>query len=200
MSSYHHGDLKTALISEGLRLLDEEGYEALSLRKVAKACNVSQTAPYRHFKDKNELVLAIALRALESFNASLSGAVDRFEDDIRSQLLEMGVCYVRFFVENPAILRILFLNNPFKFIEGAPQLFERVTVKQHPFSTFLNAIKRYRQENPEDTRSEDEMILTMWGKVHGIAVLLVNRNIQLGDDYLTLVRRVLGNDDLFRHD
>lgn len=50
--NYHHGDLKAALIKEGLKILDREGYQGLSLRKMAKACNVSQTAPYRHFKNK----------------------------------------------------------------------------------------------------------------------------------------------------
>ena len=48
--TYHHGDLKTQLIREGLKLLDAEGYQGFTLRKVAKLCGVSQTAPYRHFK------------------------------------------------------------------------------------------------------------------------------------------------------
>ena len=69
---YHHGDLKQQLIREGLRLLDTAGYDGLTLRKVAKACNVSQTAPYRHFKNKDELIAAITMQAMASLMNSSS--------------------------------------------------------------------------------------------------------------------------------
>jgi AcrR family transcriptional regulator len=64
----HHEDLKNELIEKGLKILNKEGYEGFSLRKAARACGVSQTAPYRHFKDKDALVEAIKMRALREFN------------------------------------------------------------------------------------------------------------------------------------
>ena len=109
--SYHHGDLKAELISTGIRLLSEEGYEAFSLRRVAKACGVSQAAPYRHFKDKDALVMAIMAQALEAFNDSLTAAVDKHPDDPRSQIKEMGMAYIRFFAEHPDYLRVMFLSD-----------------------------------------------------------------------------------------
>ena len=53
---YHHGTLKEDLINKGLELLNKEGFEGFSLRKVASMCGVSHTAPYKHFKDKYELI------------------------------------------------------------------------------------------------------------------------------------------------
>ena len=53
---YHHGDLKTQLIKAGLRMIQEEGIKKLSLRKLAQVCNVSEAAPYSHFKNKEELL------------------------------------------------------------------------------------------------------------------------------------------------
>jgi AcrR family transcriptional regulator len=50
--NYHHEGLKNELIEKGLKILNKEGYEGFSLRKAARVCGVSQTAPYRHFKDK----------------------------------------------------------------------------------------------------------------------------------------------------
>ena len=57
--TYHHGNLREALIEAGIRIINESGEDALSLRKVASACDVSHAAPYAHFKDKNELIEAI---------------------------------------------------------------------------------------------------------------------------------------------
>ena len=57
--SYHHGNLRQALIEAGIKIINESGEENLSLRKVAALCNVSHAAPYAHFKDKDELLEAI---------------------------------------------------------------------------------------------------------------------------------------------
>ena len=59
--SYHHGDLKQELIHNGLLLLNKEGIEGFSLRKVASMCEVSHTAPYKHFKDKDGLINEIII-------------------------------------------------------------------------------------------------------------------------------------------
>ena len=59
---YHHGNLRQALIDAGIKIINENGEEALSLRKAAAACDVSHAAPYAHFKDKDELLEAINLK------------------------------------------------------------------------------------------------------------------------------------------
>lgn len=188
--NYHHGDLKAGLIREGLLILDKEGYDGLSLRKVAKACGVSQTAPYRHFKDKNELIAAIKAEALGSFNQHLEQAVSDFPDDPERQLSEMGIAYIQFFVENPQYLRLLFLNNyqnsnDTNFLRET----ERLTPK-HPFKTFHDAVERYYKTN-KIPLSSDEIMLYSWGLVHGIAILLANHEVNLNGDYLTIVRNLL---------
>ena len=58
--SYHHGDLKNALIKAGADILSNEGVSALSLRKVARKAGVSHAAPYAHFTDKQALIAAIS--------------------------------------------------------------------------------------------------------------------------------------------
>jgi hypothetical protein len=107
---YHHENLKDELIREGLTILDREGYEGFSLRKVARACGVSQTAPYRHFKDKDALIAAILMEAMRAFNQSLEEAALRYPEDPKGRLKEIGVAYVRFFAQRPEYLRLLFSN------------------------------------------------------------------------------------------
>ena len=64
--AYHHGDLRRGLIEAAQRLLEAQGADALSLRAVAREAGVSPAAPYHHFKDKNELLDAVARRAIDA--------------------------------------------------------------------------------------------------------------------------------------
>ena len=76
-SSYHHGDLKRALLDETARILREEGEDALSLRHLAASVGVSRTAPYHHFRDKQSLLCAVAEEGFARFNASMKSAMRR---------------------------------------------------------------------------------------------------------------------------
>ena len=199
--NYHHGDLKAALIKEGLKILDQEGYEGFSLRKVAKACNVSQTAPYRHFKNKDELIVAIGLEALGAFNQSLELAVDKHPDDPRSQLKEMGMAYIQFFAENPEYLRLIFLSDISKKV-NMDICREKDTIhcednhfkEGHPFSTFYRTVERYKAQNPDETMNLDELTLYCWGLVHGISVLIGTNQMPNQKDCLQLASKILWSD------
>lgn len=186
--SYHHGDLKTELIKKGLKILDEEGYEAFSMRKVATACNVSQTAPYRHFKDKNELIKAIALNAMREFDENLERAFLE-EGDARAQLKAMGRYYIEFFAEKPEYMRLLFFSQAQAWMREAVQN-EYHCTDEHPYSALERAVKNYKAENTGDERTEEELIVYSWGLVHGIAVLIVNGELP-GKEALALVNKVL---------
>ncbi|MEZ4871053.1 MAG: TetR/AcrR family transcriptional regulator [Bdellovibrionales bacterium] len=70
-SKYHHGDLYNALIQSGSEVIRSKGLSALSLREVAKKLQVSHTAPYRHFKDKNALMVAIAQKAYDQLGMQM---------------------------------------------------------------------------------------------------------------------------------
>ncbi len=74
--NYHHGDLRQALIDAGIHIIETEGVDALSLRRVATACGVSQAAPYAHFKNKAELVDGIKDHVQQELMESLSSSLD----------------------------------------------------------------------------------------------------------------------------
>ena len=191
--NYHHENLKAELIKKGLKLLDEEGYENFSLRKVAKACNVSHTAPYRHFNSKDDLVMAIALEAHRKFNQSLEEAVNKYPNDNKSQLKEMGYSYVKFFVENPEYLRLLFLNDlAINFKNKNKETFKN---GEQPFQTFYNAVERYQAESQNsvvgNNTDPNALALSCWGLVHGMAILIAKKDFQYDGDYLELVRKIL---------
>lgn len=200
--TYHHGDLKSQLIREGLLILDQDGYEGFSLRKVAKACNVSQTAPYRHFKNKDELIAAIMTEAMQAFNRSLQEAVVQYPDDPEQQLKEMGIAYIHFFSNNPEYLHLLFSRDLFhKLSTVSGEEYQNLCGREshfqagHPFATFFCAVKNYAEAFPNECMGLDALILYCWGLVHGISVLISNKEkFPHGGIDLELAEKIIRNE------
>ena len=104
---YHHGDLRRALIDAASRILEAEGPSALSLRAVAREAGVSPAAPYHHFKDKTELLEAVAHEGWTLLDQALAAAKAK-APSARDAMNELGVAYVCFARENPALYRVMY--------------------------------------------------------------------------------------------
>jgi AcrR family transcriptional regulator len=104
---YHHGDLSRALVDAARKILESEGPAALSLRAVAREAGVSPAAPYHHFKDKNELLEAVAHEGWEALDQALANA-RASTDDKRVRMTNLGVAYVCFARDNPALYRVMY--------------------------------------------------------------------------------------------
>jgi len=99
--SYHHGDLRRALLDEALVLIGEKGVEHLSLREVAARVGVSHAAPYHHFADKTALIFALGQDGMGHLDDRMAAAEKAASDDAAARLLGIGTAYVLFAVENP---------------------------------------------------------------------------------------------------
>jgi AcrR family transcriptional regulator len=106
--TYHHGDLKAALLESALDILRDQGLEALTLRAVARRAGVSQAAPYRHFADRRALVAAVAELGFREMQARMSDAMQPAGAGSQPGLRQVAVAYVRFGLENPAVYRVMF--------------------------------------------------------------------------------------------
>lgn len=104
---YHHGDLRRALIDAARRLLEAEGPTALSLRAVAREAGVSPAAPYHHFKDKGELLEAVAQEGWEMLNLALTTARAQAHS-VHDKMTALGVAYVCFARDNPSLYRVMY--------------------------------------------------------------------------------------------
>jgi AcrR family transcriptional regulator len=104
---YHHGDLRRALIDAARRILEAEGPSALSLRAVAREAGVSPAAPYHHFKDKGELLDAVAQEGWEMLDEVIAAAKAKAKSP-HEALDEIGVGYVCFARDNPALYRVMY--------------------------------------------------------------------------------------------
>ena len=103
---YHHGDLRRALLMAAEAVLEREGPSALSLRAVAREAGVSPAAPYHHFKDKSELLNAVAMEGFAQLKLAMAAAIDRASaEEKRSSI---GVAYVEFSQANPHLYRVMY--------------------------------------------------------------------------------------------
>jgi AcrR family transcriptional regulator len=103
-TTYHHGDLRAALVAAGLAML--EAGEPFSLRALARQAGVSPTAPYRHFPDRDALESALAVRGLRDLMVAL--APEGRAPVTSEEVAELGVRYVRFALARPALFRLMF--------------------------------------------------------------------------------------------
>ena len=104
---YHHGDLSRALVQAGRRILEAEGPAGLSLRAVAREAGVSPAAPYHHFKDKGELLEAVAKEGWMELGAAVAKA-RLASPDVGEAMTNIGIAYVCFARENPALYRVMY--------------------------------------------------------------------------------------------
>ncbi len=104
---YHHGDLSRALVDAARKILETDGPAALSLRAVAREAGVSPAAPYHHFKDKAELLEAVAHEGWVELDLALSKARAATEHP-SERMSNLGVAYVCFARDNPAIYRVMY--------------------------------------------------------------------------------------------
>ena len=105
MKSYHHGNLKQELIDCACKMCERDGYTKLSIRSLAKESNVSQTAPYRHFKTKEDLYAEIAKEGFNKLYKTISKVKSK---NIEENLVFLGEEYVAFGVKNANTYDLMF--------------------------------------------------------------------------------------------
>jgi len=185
---YHHGDLKTQLIKSGLHMIQEDGIGKVSLRKLAQMCNVSEAAPYSHFKNKEELLIAIQEYVTGQLQKCLEDAYERTEHiNTPKAILNMGKAYVRFFIEYPEYYSFLFTQPSLKIdlsVNSGANDFE-------PFRYYKEkAYLVYQREGISEERIKYGVI-AMWAKVHGIASIASMKGVEKDFEWEDVLEKIL---------
>jgi AcrR family transcriptional regulator len=171
--TYHHQNLRAALIAAGLAILTEEGAEALTLRAAARRAGVSHNAPYRHFADKEALLAAIAEEGFETLAAEIERAIISLSGDPRQSLEEAGWAYVQFALAHPDHLRVMF-SGMAPDAQAHPEL--RVAGAR-AFTLLVNVIEEGQQVEVFVAAPARKLAVAAWALVHGLALLLTGGQI-----------------------
>ena len=171
-SSYHHGDLRQTFLNAATKMLGENGIDGLSLRQVATQIGVSRTAPYHHFKDKNQLLCAIAE---EAYKQRLQQAQIMFNDEslsMRERFSQYVHSYVKFANENPELYELMFGRTIWKYQNSTAEL------RAAAYPCFQHQVEMTAIWQKTGLLTSDENTLRLsqviWGTVHGIAKLLID--------------------------
>jgi AcrR family transcriptional regulator len=169
---YHHGSLRAALVDRALDILRTDGLDALTLRAVARAAGVSQTAPYRHFADRRALVAAVAAEGFRGLEAAMQGAMAHGGG--RAGFKGIAFAYVRFAQENPALYRVMF-GPEVANTEDLPELATSSRATLGFVQAGLEGLQRAGLIRSGDAAL---MAVALWGCMHGIVSLILDRQAE----------------------
>ncbi|MBT5185814.1 MAG: TetR/AcrR family transcriptional regulator [Kordiimonadaceae bacterium] len=176
-STYHHGNLREVLITSALEILKEGTIQDLSLRALARKAGVSQTAPYRHFEDKEALIVVLILEGSAIMQEYMKNAI-AISDDPVERLINLGISYCDFSQDHPAHFRLMFSGN----VEDKEK-YEALVEADKNGSEIVEVIVSECMKLPNAPQIKPEIVrLACWSLVHGLANLILNDVIR--DDIL----------------
>jgi AcrR family transcriptional regulator len=165
--SYHHGNLREALISAALDLIAAKGPAGFTFAEAARQAGVSPAAPYRHFRDRDALMADVALRGFEQFEARLAAAWDKGLPNAVTALGRMGAAYLAFAREEPAFFSAMFESG--LAVAQHRGLYE---AQDRAFGVLRQACEAIVVVQPAGKRPPGLMMaLHIWSLSHGIASL-----------------------------
>lgn len=164
--SYHHGDLRAALLAAAEDELAERGVEGFSLRQVAKRAGVSHAAPAHHFGDAAGLLTALAAEGFRQFLAAQAAREARAAPDPASQLVAAGLGYVDFAMARPALFRLLWQSE-------RPD-FGNADLGQAARAAFQHLVDQVMAAGGRSTADE----AAVWAMAHGLADLLASGRLE----------------------
>lgn len=174
--------VKEKLITAGIKELENHGITDFSLRRVATLCNVSCAAPYKHFKSKENFIAEIILYILSQWSLLEKQVAEIFKDDIKKQITETCVAYIKFWIANPNFRSVLMINP--KDIDD-----ERITSQKNITNCIKYLIHDYCIKNNIDEDTEIKKAYTVRSLIYGAVLMIDNGEITNSDETIDMIRK-----------
>jgi AcrR family transcriptional regulator len=173
--SYHHGDLKAAILGQAATLVAERGADGISLRELARVAGVSHAAPAHHFTDRRGLFTALATEGFRLLAEALTEARPRFIDAARA--------YVRFALDHPGHYAVMFDKSLYDDADADLVVAETAAGAElsHGVGTLGDA---HAKVDPEGAA------LAAWSLVHGFSLLWLNDAVDRSGDPIATIERL----------
>ena len=182
-SSYHHGNLRDKIIQTAFELLDNEGVDAVGIRKIARRLEVAHSAPANHFKNKQALLIVLATGSFRDLVAKIESEIPQQTADLRlaihsfsSTILEFGLLY-------PNRYKLLWRRE-----YADDQSGELGAAMDDIYAQLTTILSKYAQEKGVDVETQ---AIALWSLVHGYVLLRLDENLKEGYDEVTGIKRQL---------
>lgn len=170
--TYHHGDLRRALLETAVKVVEKDGIGALTLQTLARRAGVSSGAPYHHFQNLEQLLAAIAQDGLTTLVAEMRRASAASAADAGSQLAALGRGYVRFAIAHRGHFRVMFRPELRPLLDKAMN-----HMLGEGLRMLRDAIVRCQEEGVAPKGDTDRLVLLAWSAVHGASHLWVDGSL-----------------------
>lgn len=165
---YHHGDLRRVIIETAEQMLQETRGWQFTLREVARRAEVSHAAPYRHFPDKEALLLELALRGFDQLNEILHAALTPRPASVEEELRAAADAYIAFGVNRPSLYRLMFSHEA-----GEVSLMHLNARAQAVMALLKDVLARGQQSGEFKPTPLPGLAAACWAQVHGLTLLSI---------------------------
>jgi len=171
VSRYHHGSLREELLSTALKILDEDGIEAIGIRSVAKRVGVAHSAPANHFKNKAALLTAINKTIALHLIAAVRSKLDTINADSDDSIHQFSRAVLEYGLKYPNRYRLIW-RSELELDESMDEIYNVLT----------QMLQKYADQKNVDVQSQ---AIALWSLIHGYVALRLDGHMQVGHDELT---------------
>lgn len=175
-SGYHHGDLRAGLIEATRRLVEDKGPDGFSVSDACRLAGVSTAAPYKHFKDKTEMLVAMVLEGTERHRNNMLAALEGIPEGTPARVTALGREYVRFALRENGVFRLKFGGFTDRLDDERLQ-----AAGEETFGIVLREVAACLGQT-EITPEVRRRGFMLWSFVHGLSFLLADKKLSaMGD-------------------
>lgn len=169
---YHHGDLRSSLLTEANRILREDGVEGVSLRKLGEAVGVSRTAAYHHFANKNALLCALAEEGFCALREFMHSLAQQPEQSLANQVQRLVEGYVKFALQHPARYELMFGRSIWRNMEPTSSL---TTTAHDSFRYYAQQMAQLMQRFAPTAHAQPlRFAQASWAMLHGLCRFMLD--------------------------
>lgn len=170
-SGYHHGDLRAQLVEATRRLVEEKGPDHFSVAEACRKAGVSTAAPYKHFRDKDEMLRAVVMEGMERHRSQMLASIESLPPRSPDRITALGKVYVDFARNEPGVFRLMF---------GLSEQHDKDDdLVQRGFAIFDIVINTVAQCLGRDQKTDEDTqrAFMLWSFVHGLSFLTIDGKV-----------------------
>lgn len=171
-NTYHHGDLRNALIIAAAELIEENGSLDFAMIDAARRAGVSSAAPYRHFRDRDALLESVAILGFLGLTTASMEAVAGTRRGSADAIVALGKSYISYITQRAAFHDLMFGDVGLRAMDS-----DSAELKTSGFYVLVDAVQAYCEAEQVSGENPTELATKLWAMVHGLSMLSLNKKI-----------------------